>query len=85
MMLVDMEGAEAMDKMDFHIERYRGTRFFGLYCNGSLLCVTVHKKGAIAVWDKIQSLLDANKEAKAPITELLEGHQFDRGGRTDHV
>ncbi len=84
-----------MDKMNFHIERYRGTRFFGLYCNGSLLCVTVHKKGAIAVRDAMQALLDANAEAQARIAELLEirqaakqpqsSHSSNRGESTDHV
>ena len=31
------------------IERYPGTRFWGLYESGQLLCVTVYKKGANAV------------------------------------
>ncbi len=74
-----------MDKMDFHIERYRGTRFFGLYCNGNLLCVTVHKKGAIAVRDAMQTLLDANAEAQARIADLLQMRQANRGERADHV
>jgi hypothetical protein len=36
------------------IERYRGTRFWGLYEAGQLLCVTVYKKGAEAVKTRIQ-------------------------------
>ncbi|HEX6087075.1 MAG TPA: hypothetical protein VF266_21270 [Thermoanaerobaculia bacterium] len=36
------------------IERYRGTRFWGLYEAGHLLCVTVYKKGAAAVKTRIE-------------------------------
>jgi hypothetical protein len=36
------------------IERYRGTRFWGLYEAGQLLCVTVYKKGAEAVKTRIE-------------------------------
>jgi hypothetical protein len=61
--------------MTFHIERYRRTKFFGLYCNGSLLCVTAYRRGAIAVRDTMQALLAANVEAQARIAELLKAHQ----------
>ncbi|MBV8517683.1 MAG: replication-relaxation family protein [Acidobacteria bacterium] len=37
-----------------NIERYRGTRFWGLYEAGQLLCVTVYKKGAEAVKTRIE-------------------------------
>lgn len=36
------------------IERYRRTRFWGLYEAGTLLCVTVYKKGAEAVKTRIE-------------------------------
>ena len=36
------------------IERYRRTRFWGLYESGVLLCVTVYKKGAAAVRTRIE-------------------------------
>lgn len=36
------------------IERYRKTRFWGLYDAGELLCVTVYKKGARAVKDRLE-------------------------------
>lgn len=36
------------------IERYPGTRFWGLYESGQLLCVTVYKKGAEAVKTRIE-------------------------------
>jgi hypothetical protein len=36
------------------IERYRSTRFWGLYEAGQLLCVTVYKKGAEAVKTRIE-------------------------------
>ena len=36
------------------VERYRDTRFWGLYEAGQLLCVTVYKKGAEAVKTRIE-------------------------------
>ena len=36
------------------IERYRRTRFWGLYESGALLCVTVYKKGAATVKERIE-------------------------------
>ncbi len=36
------------------IERYRRTRFWGLYEAGELLCVTVYKKGARAVKERLE-------------------------------
>jgi hypothetical protein len=36
------------------VERYRGSRFWGLYEAGELLCVTVYKKGAEAVKTRIE-------------------------------
>jgi hypothetical protein len=36
------------------VERYRRTRFWGLYEAGVLLCVTVYKKGAEAVKTRIE-------------------------------
>lgn len=36
------------------VERYRRTRFWGLYEAGTLLCVTVYKKGAVAVKTRIE-------------------------------
>jgi len=37
------------------IERYGRTRFWALYESGTLLCVTVYKKGAAAVKDRIET------------------------------
>jgi hypothetical protein len=36
------------------IERYRGKRFWAVYEDGALLCVTVYKKGALAVVDRLE-------------------------------
>lgn len=36
------------------IERYASTRFWALYENRQLLCVTVYKKGALAVKNRIE-------------------------------
>ena len=36
------------------IERYPGSRFWGLYEHGQLLCVTVYKKGAEHVKTRIE-------------------------------
>jgi hypothetical protein len=38
----------------FTIEKW--DRFFALYENGELLCVTVYKKGALAVQKRIEEL-----------------------------
>ena len=38
----------------FTIEKW--DRFFALYENGELLCVTVYKKGAMAVQNRIENL-----------------------------
>lgn len=37
------------------IERYRGRRFWAVYEDGALLCVTVYKKGALAVVGRLES------------------------------
>ena len=42
----------------FTIEKW--DRFFALYENGELLCVTVYKKGALAVLNRIQELKGLN-------------------------
>jgi hypothetical protein len=38
----------------FHVERYGGTRFWGLYEGDELLAVTVYRKGAEAVRNRLQ-------------------------------
>jgi len=38
----------------FRVERYRRTRFWGLYEGDELLCVTVYKKGAQAVKERLE-------------------------------
>jgi hypothetical protein len=40
----------------FHIERYSGSRFFALYDGEELLAVTVYRKGAETVRDRLQAL-----------------------------
>lgn len=37
------------------IERYRGKRFWAVYEDGALLCITVYKKGAVAVVDRVRA------------------------------
>jgi hypothetical protein len=39
-----------------HVERYGGTRFFALYDGEELLAVTVYRKGAETVRDRLQAL-----------------------------
>jgi hypothetical protein len=40
------------------IEKYKGSNHWGLYAtDGSLICVTVYKKGALSVMQLIQSLM----------------------------
>lgn len=51
------------------VERYRETRFWAVYENGELLCVTVYKKGANAVKVRLDEArllaVDAPKRGKA--------------------
>ena len=50
----------------FRIERYRTTRFWAVYESGELLCVTVYKKGATAVKNRLERCFGLT------VTELLE-------------
>jgi hypothetical protein len=47
------------------IERYRKTRFWAVYDAGELVCVTVYKKGAHAVKER----LDPDARTIAPVEE----------------
>lgn len=38
------------------VYRYRGTRYWAVWVNGELLAVTVYKKGALAIRDKLSSM-----------------------------
>ena len=42
----------------FSIERYQKTRFWALHEDGELLCVTVYKKGAQAVMERLERRID---------------------------
>jgi len=53
------------------IERYRRTRFWGLYESGELLCVTVYKKGAETVKMRIERGEPFPPLVRAPIPEPL--------------
>ena len=35
--------------LDIEVTKYNNTRFFAVYVGGSLLAVTVYKKGAVAI------------------------------------
>ncbi|MEO8381155.1 MAG: hypothetical protein ABI779_15960 [Acidobacteriota bacterium] len=51
------------------IERYRRSRFWGLYEAGQLLCVTVYKKGADAVKTRIERGTPASPPPPPPSIE----------------
>jgi len=53
----------------FTIERYKLTHFWALYEGGELVCVTVYKKGAIAVRDRLK-LLAGRRRAPKPERDL---------------
>ena len=38
------------------VNRYGGTRYWAVWINGELLAVTVYKKGALAIQDKLSSM-----------------------------
>ena len=50
----------------FRVEKYEGTRFYGVYDGDSLVCVTVYKKGAREVERRLigyeLALLSLSKE-----------------------
>jgi hypothetical protein len=48
----------------FTIERYKLTHFWAVYDGGELVCVTVYKKGAIAVRDRLQVLAGRRRTVK---------------------
>lgn len=52
------------------VERYRKTRFWAVYECGELLCVTVYKKGANAVKERLEGTHGAiiNSEQRQPIS-----------------
>ncbi len=48
----------------FTIERYKLTHFWALYEGGELVCVTVYKKGAIAVRNRLVALSSRRRTIK---------------------
>jgi hypothetical protein len=49
-----------------HIERYRSSRYWAVYgCDGTLICLTVYKKGAQEVVRRLQDL-DGTPNGQAP-------------------
>ena len=40
----------------FTIERWKLTRFWALYENGELVCVTVYRKGAVSLRRRLEAL-----------------------------
>jgi hypothetical protein len=63
---------------DFEIVNW--DRFFALYENGKLLCVTVYKKGAVAVKRRIEEL-------KTKLEEVNKGQRQSENpkGGQEHV
>lgn len=61
-----------------HIEKW--DRFFALYENGELLCVTVYKKGAMSVLNRIQELkrLAGGEDDTARVTRNSEQAKEER-------
>lgn len=57
----------------FHVEHYPNTRFFALYDGEELLAVTVYRKGAEAVRDRLDAY-------EARIAALTQGQQGDAQG-----
>src|SRR5262245_42046326 len=62
----------------FHVERYGGTRFFALYEGDHLLAVTVYRKGAEAVRERLQAL-------EARLAALAHTQEEDRPQPTGAV
>lgn len=53
------------------VERYRKTRFWAVYDAGELVCVTVYKKGANAVKERLERTLVVIAPAEERTTTLL--------------
>jgi hypothetical protein len=51
------------------VERYRDSRFWGLYESGQLLCVTVYRKGAETVKTRIERGEPYPKPEPPPVAE----------------
>lgn len=65
-----------MRRAKLTIKRYRDTRFWGLYESGVLLCVTVYKKGARAVQDRLER---GTVETARPKSEPVPKRRRERG------
>lgn len=63
------------------VEHYPGTRFWGLYEDGQLLCVTVYKKGAEAVKARIERGTPAPPPPPPPKVEAPPARPSRRRGR----
>ena len=52
------DGSQRREVQTNHIRvnRYRETRYWAVWVNGELLAVTVYKKGALAIQDKLSSM-----------------------------
>lgn len=76
----------------FHVERYGGTRFFALYDGEELLAVTVYRKGAETVRDRLQALearlaataqdQEEDRPEQAGAVERLQAEREAGRGRT---
>jgi hypothetical protein len=63
------------------IERYRGKRFWAVYEDGALLCLTVYKKGAKAVKQRIEAGYSVAESGKLPWSALgLAAARREEGG-----
>jgi hypothetical protein len=51
----------------FTIERWKLTRFWALYENGNLVCVTVYKTGAVALRKRLEA---PNATSPAAVRDL---------------
>ena len=49
-----------------------GTRFWAVYESGNLLCVTVYKKGALAVIDRISRGVTRKENATVEVPQEAE-------------
>ena|SRR5712691_9838051 len=60
----------------YHVERYRDTRQFALYDGDELLAVTMYRKGAETVRDRLQAL-------EARLAELTQSQPLQEQGRQE--
>ena len=66
---------EVLKMIEVHVEKYRRTRWWGVYMNGSLVAVVTYRKGAMNLKHVLEAMSATIDEKTARIAELLSLRQ----------